>query len=126
MQAKIAKFLLQSAAVASHFCNIAADIFLVLQSLGQNCEGSRVDAVRRSHAADHRHLPCVSRKNADSQSGEAIGFGKSPSHEKILDLLRGVDKRSIDKRLSMKFEISLIDEHSSLGRRLRNLNEDIA
>ncbi len=131
VQPEVAKFLLQSLAVTQHLCDIAADILLILQSLGQNCESRRVDVVRRGNAPHHRHLPRLSRKNANSQTSEAIGLGKGSRHEKILDLpglakKRLANKRTVNQRFSMKFEICLIDKQSGLWRCLRNLNEDIA
>src|SRR5450759_3008117 len=120
MQSESAQFLLQSFAVAEHLPDVLADVLLIAQSFWQNRERSRVDAVRRSHAANHRHLPGLSGKNSNSQTGKAVGLGKSPRHEKILDP-PGV----IDKRFSVKFEIRLIDQHGYLRRCLRNLNQDI-
>ena len=121
MQPEIAKFLLQSLAVAQHLGDVAAHVLLILKSLRQDCEGGCVDVVRRGHAADHRHLTGFSRKNANAQTGQAIRLGKSPRYEKILDL-----PRLVNDGFSMKFEIGFIDEHGSLLRRLRNLNQDIA
>src|SRR5271157_3894153 len=121
MQPEITKFPLQFLAVAEHLRDIAADVLLILKSIWQNCEGGRVYIVGRGHAADHRHLPSFSRKNANSQTGEAVGLGKSPRYKKILDL-----PRVFNQRFSVKFEIRLIDEHGSLRCCLRNLNQDIA
>src|SRR6266436_3607362 len=109
MQPEIAKFLLQSLAVTQHLRDIAADILLVLHSLGQNCESRRVDVVGRGNAAHHRHLTGFSRKNANSQTGKTVSLGKSPRHEKILDV-SGV----VNQRLAVKFEIRLIDKQSGL------------
>jgi hypothetical protein len=100
--------------------DIPANVLLILKSLRQDCEGGCVDVVRRSQAADHRHLTGFSRKNANAQTGEAVRFGKSPSYEKVLDL-----PRLVNDGLSVKFEISLIDKHGGLRRCLRNLNQDI-
>src|SRR5580704_13909488 len=121
MQTEVAKFPLQFIAVAQHLRDITADVLLILKSLRQDCEGGRVDVVGRGHAADRRHLTGFSRKNANAQTGQAISLGKSPRYEKILDL-----PRLLNDGFSVKFEIGLIDEHGSLRRRLRNLNQDIA
>src|SRR5208337_357935 len=121
MQPEMAKFLLQSLAIASDLRDIVSDILLILKRLRQNSESGRVDVVRRGNAANHRHLPRVSSKHANSQTGEAVGLGKSSCDKKILDL-----GSPVDESFSVKFEIRLIDEHSSARRGVRNLNQDVS
>ena len=65
-QPETGKFQLQSLAIAPDLRNIAVDILLILKRIGQNGKRGRVDAVGRGNAADHRHLPRVARKHADS------------------------------------------------------------
>src|ERR1039457_6923442 len=81
-----------------------------MQGLREHGKGGGVDVVGRGDAADHRYLSRGSRKNAYSQTGEAVSLGESPRHEKILDLPCAVNPRVIDQRFSVKFKIRLIDE----------------